>query len=102
IQNGFDPDLAARGHALEGIASFVSECYPHRPQTRITRRGRLHLGFRGTNHSTEGKDAAGERLLTLANLLHAHASFRVEVVPDILPYKYTKLMYNAAISPLAA
>jgi 2-dehydropantoate 2-reductase len=26
----------------------------------------------------------------------------VEVVPDILPYKYTKLMYNAAISPLAA
>ena len=28
--------------------------------------------------------------------------FRVEVVADILPYKYTKLMYNAAISPLAA
>ena len=24
------------------------------------------------------------------------------MVPDILPYKYTKLMYNAAISPLAA
>ncbi len=23
-------------------------------------------------------------------------------MPDILPYKYTKLMYNAAISPLAA
>jgi 2-dehydropantoate 2-reductase len=28
--------------------------------------------------------------------------FRVEVVPDILPFKYAKLMYNAAISPLAA
>jgi 2-dehydropantoate 2-reductase len=28
--------------------------------------------------------------------------FRVEVVPDILPFKYTKLMYNAAISPLAS
>jgi 2-dehydropantoate 2-reductase len=23
-------------------------------------------------------------------------------VPDVLPYKYTKLLYNAAISPLAA
>jgi 2-dehydropantoate 2-reductase len=27
---------------------------------------------------------------------------RVEMVEDILPYKYTKLMYNAAISPLAS
>src|SRR5262245_40012507 len=30
IQNGFDPDLDARGHAVEGIASFVSECDPGR------------------------------------------------------------------------
>lgn len=28
--------------------------------------------------------------------------FPVELVPDIRPYKATKLMYNAAISPLAA
>src|SRR5262249_31312873 len=26
IQNGFDPALEARGAALEGIASFISEC----------------------------------------------------------------------------
>jgi 2-dehydropantoate 2-reductase len=28
--------------------------------------------------------------------------FQTELVPNILPFKYTKLMYNAAISPLAA
>src|SRR5207237_216072 len=28
--------------------------------------------------------------------------FRVAWVSNVLPYKYTKLMYNAAISPLAA
>lgn len=38
----------------------------------------------------------------LAGRLAPAAPFRVEVVPDIRPYKYTKLMYNAAISPLAA
>src|SRR5947209_174499 len=38
----------------------------------------------------------------LVSLLRRRAPFRVKVVPDILPYKYTKLMYNAAISPLAA
>ena len=27
---------------------------------------------------------------------------RLTQVPEILPYKYTKLMYNAAISPLAS
>src|SRR5262249_58592738 len=27
---------------------------------------------------------------------------QLKTVSDILPYKYTKLMYNAAISPLAA
>src|SRR5579883_609472 len=46
IQNGFDPLLPSAGHDLEGIASFVSECEPDRPRTRITRPGRLHLGRR--------------------------------------------------------
>ncbi len=44
VQNGFDPLLAAYGHEFEGIASFVSECEPDRPHTRITRPGELHLG----------------------------------------------------------
>src|SRR5437764_2423010 len=48
IQNGFDPALDARGHSAEGIASFVSECSPGRSHTRITRRGKLHVGPRGT------------------------------------------------------
>jgi 2-dehydropantoate 2-reductase len=93
IQNGFDPALEARA-AAEGIASFVSECLPGRTHTRITRRGRLHLG-----------PAAGGEGMDLAHALAvrlAAAPFRVEVVADIRPYKYTKLMYNAAISPLAA
>ncbi len=38
----------------------------------------------------------------MVRLLEGTPLFRVECVADILPYKYTKLMYNAAISPLAA
>jgi 2-dehydropantoate 2-reductase len=94
IQNGFDPALHART-AAEGIASFVSECPPGRTHTRITRRGRLHLG--PGIEDGKGMDIVRE----LAGRL-ASAPFRVEVVSDIRPYKYTKLMYNAAISPLAA
>ena len=94
IQNGFDPALEARGHALEGIASFVSECAPHRPHTRITRAGRLHVGVR---HRTPEPPA-----LDWLRPLRATASFKLRLVADILPYKYTKLMYNAAIGPLAS
>jgi len=92
IQNGFDPDLQLR---LEGIASFVSECVPRQTHTRITRPGSLHLGCRGP------ASRSPPLLAFLAERLRS-APFRVTVVPDILPYKYTKLMYNAAISPIAA
>ena len=97
IQNGFDPALDARLGGLEGIASFISECHPHQTQTRITRPGHLHLGFRGPSAQGEG-----ECLRELAGLLTRHGQFQVRLVPDIRPFKYTKLMYNAAISPLAA
>src|SRR5262249_43660388 len=93
IQNGFDPALDAQGHACEGIASFVSECLAGRTHTRITRAGKLHLGRRR---------AGAEVACGLADVLRRNNLFRLEVVADILPYKYTKLMYNAAISPLAA
>jgi 2-dehydropantoate 2-reductase len=99
IQNGFDPALLGRPAHLEGVASFVSECVPGRAHTRITRPGKLHLGVAGT----PGDD--GPRLRGLLRDLSAGlrgAPFRVAVVPDILPYKHTKLMYNAAISPLAS
>ncbi len=89
IQNGFDRSLQTHGLALEGIASFVSECLPGKTHTRITRGGRLHLG---NDPVRAGALAEGLR----------RAPFGVRVVADILPYKYAKLMYNAAISPLAA
>jgi 2-dehydropantoate 2-reductase len=97
IQNGFDAELAERV-TVEGIASFVTECIPGRTHTRITRPGELHIGFSG---------AANGRLLpprteALIGLLERHGSFTVVRVPEVLPYKYTKLMYNAAISPIAA
>jgi 2-dehydropantoate 2-reductase len=95
IQNGFDPALAAYDDAPEGIASFVSECHPHRSHTRITRHGRLHFGYRRPGAHCPTADA-------LIDLLKEATLFPVQVVADILPYKYTKLMYNAAISPLAA
>jgi 2-dehydropantoate 2-reductase len=94
VQNGFDPQLDAFGHAAEGIASFVSECTPRQARTRITRAGSLHLGLR----SRGGQPP----LAHWAELLSRAGLFRVAVVPDIRPYKHTKLMYNAAISPLAA
>src|SRR5262245_41845474 len=96
IQNGFDPDLAAWPPHAEGVAAFVSECAPDRPHTRLTRRGRLHLGPAGPA-ALHQMGLAGD----LAGLL-AGAPFRVALVEDVLPYKYTKLMYNAALSPLAA
>ncbi|MCS6850271.1 MAG: hypothetical protein NZ700_03760 [Gemmataceae bacterium] len=94
IQNGFDAALERYSDSPEGIASFVSECLPGRPHTRITRRGELHVGFRGG-----GPDSAVFDFV--ASWRHTPL-FRLRVVPDILPFKYTKLMYNAAISPLAA
>jgi 2-dehydropantoate 2-reductase len=100
IQNGFDRALEERGHDLEGIASFVSECLPGKTTTRITRPGKLHLGYRAV-----GKPGTRLGQLARASLIDALQRarlFRVRPVVDILPYKYTKLMYNAAISPLAA
>jgi 2-dehydropantoate 2-reductase len=96
IQNGFDPALERGQHDLEGIASFVSECDPERPWTRITRPGKLHLGPRVQSN-------IGNPLLdSLTSALQSAGLFRVVQVRAIEPYKYTKLMYNAAISPIAA
>jgi 2-dehydropantoate 2-reductase len=97
VQNGFDRALERHNVDVEGIASFVSECDPHRPRTRITRRGCLHFGSRGS-----GGEVLPASVVPVVQALHQYGGFSVTVVPDILPYKYTKLMYNAAISPLAA
>jgi 2-dehydropantoate 2-reductase len=100
IQNGFDYALEASGHTHEGIASFVSECHLGRPHTRITRRGKLYLGSRIASDRPAPLPASIQRLAASRSLLAG--GITVEVVPDILPYKYTKLMYNAAIGPLAS
>lgn len=97
VQNGFDPELDQHGHPGEGIASFVSECERDRPVTRITRPGSLHIGPRRAVSQIER-----EELARLGKALASGGLFPVEIVEDIRPYKYTKLMYNAAISPLAA
>jgi len=98
VQNGFDPVLDAFGHATEGIASFVSQCAPDRPHTRITRPGVLYLGPR------DGTPTTGEPdwLAPLGESARRERLFRVVTVPRIGPIKHTKLMYNAAISPLTA
>ena len=102
IQNGFDPLLHARAHAVEGIASFVSECLPHQTHTRITRRGKLHFGYRLSSNSDYSALPSCLRALAESRQPIAGGRIRVELVENILPYKYTKLMYNAAISPLAS
>ena len=95
VQNGFDPQLQKRCR-YEGIASFVSECESDRPRTRITRPGDLHIGACG--HDSPLPD----QLKSISQSLERQSIFTLKVVPDILPFKHTKLMYNAAISPLAA
>ena len=97
VQNGFDPTLDASGHPCEGIASFVSQCEPDRPTTRITREGELFLGGR----RPLSDDARG-LLEDLAAAFRQGGRPQVQVVDSINPYKFSKLMYNAAISPLAA
>jgi len=95
IQNGFDPLLAARRHEFEGIASFVSECDADRPRTRITRAGDLHVGRRWA-------DSKRPVRLEVIDRLAGTRLFRLAEVPAIAPFKHAKLMYNAAVSPLAA
>jgi 2-dehydropantoate 2-reductase len=99
IQNGFDPLLHARAHEVEGIASFVSECLPGRTHTRITRRGSLHFGGR-----CSASVSPIYRFAAMRETINQFAALRIRVrmVEAIEPYKYTKLMYNAAISPLAS
>ncbi len=97
VQNGFDPALSASSHPCEGIASFVSQCEPNRPSTRITRTGELYLGGRRLLAAEERKILEG----LAAGLLQGGWK-QVRVVDLIGPYKSSKLMYNAAISPLAA
>ncbi len=96
IQNGFDPNLDVFGHEFEGIASFVAQADSSSPTARITRPGDLHLGRKSPGLATN----------TDFNLLAARLAksrlFRTRVVTEIEPFKYAKLMYNSAISPLAA
>jgi 2-dehydropantoate 2-reductase len=96
VQNGFDERLIRRCR-YEGIASFVSECRPARTSARFTRDGDLHLG-----PCRDGEGPLPDDVAALAEALAAHARFPVVTVEHVLPYKYSKLMYNAAISPLAA
>jgi 2-dehydropantoate 2-reductase len=95
IQNGFDPLLAVRGHDFEGIASFVSECDADRPHTRITRAGELHVGRRSADSQRPARPGVIDRLA-------GTRLFRLVEVPAIDPFKHAKLMYSAAVSPLAA
>ena len=97
IQNGYDPALEALDHPCEAIASFVSWCPLDRPEARITRAGALHLGARRTIVPMQR-----ERMAMLGEAIGRSGLFPVHVVDDVRPFKAAKLMYNAAISPLAA
>ena len=97
IQNGYDPQLDALDHPCEAIASFVSACPGDQPCARITRAGALHIGARRPVNADQR-----ERVAMLAAALATSGLFPVHHVDDVRPYKAAKLMYNAAISPLAA
>lgn len=97
IQNGYDKNLEESDHPIEAIASFVSHCPVDRLNARITRPGSLHIGPRRkiSGHENDSINA-------LSSAFARGKLFTVMSVTDIAPFKSTKLMYNAAISPLAA
>lgn len=97
VQNGFDRALEESDHPCEGIASFVSQGERDRPAARITRRGELFLGGRRPLAEQEGS-----LVETLAEALRTGGREQVQIVTSTNPYKWSKLMYNSAISPLAA
>ncbi len=97
IQNGFESALEASDHPCEGIASFVSQCERNLPATRITRQGALYLGGRRCLSNEEQRG-----IESLAAGIRQGGWKQVHLVKRIGPYKSSKLMYNAAISPLAA
>jgi 2-dehydropantoate 2-reductase len=97
VQNGYDTLLESYDFAGEGIVSFVSQCPREEPVARITRPGHLHIGPRRPASPDERTVLTG-----LAAAFTAAGLFKVERVEDVRPYKATKLMYNCAVSPLAA
>ena len=104
IQNGFDPHLADRATSLEGIASWISECDPEAPHTRITRRGDFHFGpaqGEATKGAADWVKTARIWLAALGPQLKS-MGIRAKLTTDIRPYKASKLIYNAAISPIAS
>jgi 2-dehydropantoate 2-reductase len=98
IQNGYDRKLEECDHPAEAIASFVSECPADRLSARITRAGSLHIGPRRKTTSA----AEHKHINALASAFTEGKLFPGKRVGEIGPFKATKLMYNAAISPLAA
>ncbi len=94
IQNGFDQQLSLHPLAGEGIASFISECTPFTTKATITRAGKLHLG--------PLQPWANLKLLSELNAHLKEGGLDSYLVSWSLPYKNTKLMYNAAISPLTS
>ncbi|MBA2659119.1 MAG: ketopantoate reductase family protein [Nitrosospira sp.] len=97
IQNGYDKKLEESNHPIEAIASFVSDCPVDGLNARITRPGSLHLGPRRKVNVDEHA-----RLDIISSAFAKGELFPVKRVADIAPFKSTKLMYNSAISPLAA
>lgn len=95
IQNGFETFIQSVPRTGEGIASFIAECSSGTTQVRITRAGTLHLG------TFSGKEAALPIYSQLAKVI-CHPSIQVMVTSNITKYKYTKFLYNCAISPLAS
>jgi len=102
VQNGFDSTFDGRANLAEGIVSFVSECPPDRTHTRITRAGKLYLGLHRDGHEFASDQSKRATLAKLGTSLRKGGIFSVDLVNNILPYKYTKLMYNAAIGPVAS
>ncbi|MBX7103493.1 MAG: hypothetical protein K1X57_05405 [Gemmataceae bacterium] len=94
IQNGIDDRLESLSHPAGAIASYVARAEPGRAAVRVTRPGHLHLGARG--------NSTPEWVREIARAIRSARLCSVVEVEQIAPYQHSKLLYNAAIAPLAA
>lgn len=95
VQNGFEPSLLNEDRVGEGIASYIAECDPQKTLVRITRPGALHLG------TFCGKEEKLPFIKSIAKLIKI-PKVKVITTDNIYKFKYTKFLYNCAISPLAS
>ncbi len=98
IQNGYDPQLESKKHVAAGIASFVAQGQSGGIGFTVTRPGKLQIGSR----FGQPLPSSIRSFFQLIQSPLKRQRITLQFETDIRPLKFTKLLYNSAIAPLAA